>query len=178
MISNTAIERRTLSEVLNCIEISKLAYRAAERSYVTFITNSRTVDITYHAETSTYNHFQEAINIIWLTKMVAEKSGPSFASILTIVSIVIYTGGLVRIELKFNEQKEKIHELENVVESMKTSNNDVARGKLTVSQLSEKQNKPSTTEDNFSLSRWKLRIVFESTPSNKRRNVPSGNKGN
>ncbi|KAK2561556.1 Peroxidasin-like protein [Acropora cervicornis] len=60
--------------------------------------------------------------------MVAEKSGPSFASILTIVSIVIYTGGLVRIEVKFNNQKEKIHELESVVESMKTSNNDVARG--------------------------------------------------
>ncbi|XP_015757184.1 PREDICTED: peroxidasin homolog [Acropora digitifera] len=59
--------------------------------------------------------------------MVAEKSGPSFASILTIVSIVIYTCGLVRIELKFNKQKEKIHELESVVESMKTSNNDVAR---------------------------------------------------
>ena len=46
--------------------------------------------------------------------MVAEKSGPSFASILTIVSIVIHTGGLVRIEVKFNEQKEKIHELESV----------------------------------------------------------------
>ncbi|XP_044170222.1 uncharacterized protein LOC122954272 [Acropora millepora] len=59
--------------------------------------------------------------------MVAEKSGPSFASILTIVSIVIYTGGLVRIKVKFNKQKEKIHELESVVESMKTSNNDVAR---------------------------------------------------
>ncbi|XP_044183737.1 hemicentin-2-like isoform X3 [Acropora millepora] len=59
--------------------------------------------------------------------MVAEKSSPSFASILTIVSIVIYMGGLVRIEVKFNKQKEKIHELESVVESMKTSNNDVAR---------------------------------------------------
>ena len=63
--------------------------------------------------------------------MVAEKSGPSFASILTIVSIVIYTGGLVRIEVKFNKQKEKIHELESVVESIKTSNkNDVAQGEL------------------------------------------------
>ena len=62
--------------------------------------------------------------------MVAEKSGPSFASILTIVSIVIYTGGLVRIEVKFNKQKEKIHELESVVEAIKTSNNDVARGKF------------------------------------------------
>ena len=62
--------------------------------------------------------------------MVAEKSGPSFASILTIVSFVIYTGGLVRIEVKFNKQKEKIHKLESIVKSMKISNNDVARGKL------------------------------------------------
>ncbi|XP_044166821.1 collagen alpha-1(XVII) chain-like [Acropora millepora] len=59
--------------------------------------------------------------------MVAEKSGPSFASILTIVSFVIYTGGLVRIEVKFNKQKEKIHKLESIVKSMKISNNDVAR---------------------------------------------------
>ena len=62
--------------------------------------------------------------------MVAEKSRPSFASILTIVSIVIYTGGFVRIELEFNKQKDKINQLESVVESMKTSNDDIAQGKL------------------------------------------------
>ena len=45
---------------------------------------------------------------------------------------MIYTGGLVRIEVKFDNQKEKIHELESVVESMKTSNNNIARGKLVV----------------------------------------------
>ena len=97
--------------------------------------------------------------------MGAEKSGPSFTSILTIVSIVIYTGGLVRIELKFNKQKEKIHELESVVESMKTSNNDVARGKLVAVVAKTKQ---IISKIICSLSRWKLRIVFESTLSNKR----------
>ena len=106
--------------------------------------------------------FEEATNIIWLPiKMVAEKSGPSFASILTIVSIVIYTGGLVRIEVKFNKQKEKMHELESVVESIKTSNNDVARGKLVAVVAKTKQ---SINKIIDSLSRWKLRIVFESTP--------------
>ncbi|XP_044170355.1 uncharacterized protein LOC122947345 [Acropora millepora] len=59
--------------------------------------------------------------------MVAEKSGPSFASILTIASIVMYTGGFVRIELEFNKQKDKIHQLESAVESMKTSNDDIAQ---------------------------------------------------
>ena len=94
--------------------------------------------------------------------MVAEKSGPSFASILTIVSIVIYTGGLVRIELKFNKQKEKIHQLESVVESMKTSNtNDVAQGKLVAVIAKTKQ---IINNIIYSLSRWRLRIVFESTP--------------
>ena len=62
--------------------------------------------------------------------MVAEKSGLSFASILTIVSIVVYTGGFVRTELEFNKQKDKINQLESVVESMKTSNDDIAQGKL------------------------------------------------
>ena len=62
--------------------------------------------------------------------MVAEKSGPSFASILTIVSIVMYTGGFVRIELEFNKQKDEINQLESVLESMKTSNDDISQGKL------------------------------------------------
>ncbi|XP_074627721.1 obscurin-like isoform X2 [Acropora palmata] len=53
--------------------------------------------------------------------MVAEKSGPSFASILTILSIVMYTGGFLRLELEFNKQKDKINQLESVVESIKTS---------------------------------------------------------
>ena len=61
--------------------------------------------------------------------MVAEKSGPSFPSILTIVSIVVYTGGFLRIELEFNKQNDKINQLESVVESMKTSTDDIAQGK-------------------------------------------------
>ena len=63
--------------------------------------------------------------------MVAQESGPSFASILTILSIVVYTCGFLRIEVEFNKQKDKINELEKVVESMKTSNSDnIAHGKL------------------------------------------------
>ncbi|XP_067017628.1 uncharacterized protein [Acropora muricata] len=56
--------------------------------------------------------------------MVAEKSGPSFASILTILSIVMYTGGFLRMEVEFNKQKDKMNQLESVVESMKTSKGD------------------------------------------------------
>ena len=64
--------------------------------------------------------------------MVAQESGPSFASILTILSIVMYTCGFVRIEVEFNKQKrDKINELEKVVESMKTwSGDNIAHGKL------------------------------------------------
>ena len=78
---------------------------------------------------------------------------------------MIYTGGLVRIEVKFNKQKEKTHELKSVVESMKTSNSDVARGKLVEVDGKTKQ---AINKIIYSLSRWKLRIAFESTPSNKR----------
>ena len=62
--------------------------------------------------------------------MVAEKSGPSFASILTVVSIVLYTGGFLRIELESNKQKDKINKLESALESMKISSDDIAQGKL------------------------------------------------
>ena len=63
--------------------------------------------------------------------MVAQKSGPSFASILTILSVVVFTGGFLRIEAEFNKQKHKINELEKVVESMKTSSSDnIAHGNL------------------------------------------------
>ena len=63
--------------------------------------------------------------------MVAQGSGPSFASIITILSIVMYTGGFLRIEVEFNKQKDKINELEKVVKSMKTLNSDnIAQGKL------------------------------------------------
>ena len=71
------------------------------------------------------------IKSVQLTKMVVQKSGPSFASILTFLSIVVFTGGFLRIEVEFNKQKDKISELEKVLESMKTSNNDnIAQGKL------------------------------------------------
>ena len=50
--------------------------------------------------------------------MVAQESGPSFASVLAILSIVMYTCGFLRIEVEFNKQKDKINELEKVVESM------------------------------------------------------------
>ena len=63
--------------------------------------------------------------------MVAQESGPSFASILTILSIVVYTGGFLQIEVEFNKQKDKINELEKNVESIKTSNSDnIAQGKF------------------------------------------------
>ena len=63
--------------------------------------------------------------------MVSQKSRPSFASILTILSIVVYTCGFLRIEVEFNKQKDKISALEKVMESMKTSSSDnIAHGKL------------------------------------------------
>ena len=43
----------------------------------------------------------------------------------------MYTGGFLRLELEFNKQKDKINQLESVVESMKTSKgDDIAEGKL------------------------------------------------
>ena len=63
--------------------------------------------------------------------VAAQENGPSFASILSILSIVVYTSGFLRIEVEFNKQKDKINEREKVLESMKTSNSDnIAQSKL------------------------------------------------
>ena len=98
------------------------------------ITHFYGVGITYHPEKSKQSLLEKVIEyaIRRRTEMVAQKSGPaSFASILTILSIVMYTGGFLRIEVEFNKQKDKINQLESVVEAMKTSKgNDIAHCKL------------------------------------------------
>ena len=42
-----------------------------------------------------------------------KQSLPSFASILSVLSIVFYCAGFVRVELELNEQKKRINALEN-----------------------------------------------------------------
>ena len=46
--------------------------------------------------------------------MVTQKqSFPSFASVLSLFSIVFYCAGFLRVELELNEQKKRINALEN-----------------------------------------------------------------
>ena len=42
-----------------------------------------------------------------------KQSLPSFASILSVLSIVFYCAGFLRVELELNEQKKRISALEN-----------------------------------------------------------------
>ena len=42
-----------------------------------------------------------------------KQSLPSFTSILSVLSIVFYCAGLLRVELELNEQKKRINALEN-----------------------------------------------------------------
>ena len=46
--------------------------------------------------------------------MTTQKNLPSFASIISILSIVLYCGGFLRIELELNDQKRRINALESV----------------------------------------------------------------
>ena len=43
---------------------------------------------------------------------------PSFTSILSVLSIVFYCAGFLRVELELNEQKKRINDLENKRENM------------------------------------------------------------
>jgi len=55
---------------------------------------------------------------------VQKKSMPSFASIVSVFSIVCYCAGFLRVELELYEQKKRINALESVAEA-KSSLNDV-----------------------------------------------------
>jgi len=56
--------------------------------------------------------------------MAVEKQRmPSFASIISVLSIVFYCAGFLRVELELNEQKKRINALESVAEA-KTPSND------------------------------------------------------
>ncbi|XP_074627699.1 hemicentin-1-like isoform X2 [Acropora palmata] len=115
------------------------------------ITHYYGVGITYHPEKSKQSRLEKVIEyaIRRRTEMVAEKSGPSFASILTILSIVMYTGGFLRLELEFNKQKDKINQLESVVESMKTSKvNTILRNRRSDYSTNKTENK-HTPDDRF-----------------------------
>jgi len=55
---------------------------------------------------------------------VQKKSMPSFASIVSVFSIVFYCAGFLRVELELYEQKKRINAVESVAE-VKSSLNDV-----------------------------------------------------
>ena len=48
---------------------------------------------------------------------VQKQSMPSFASIISILSIVFYCAGFLRVELELNEQKKRLNTLESVAEA-------------------------------------------------------------
>ena len=55
---------------------------------------------------------------------VQKQTLPSFSSVISVLSIVFYCVGFIRVELEMNEQKNRINALENVAEA-KPKSNDV-----------------------------------------------------
>ena len=54
--------------------------------------------------------------------MTAQKhSSPSFASIISVLSIVLYCAGFLRVELELKDQKKRINALENVADTKASS---------------------------------------------------------
>lgn len=54
-------------------------------------------------------------SLLLLAEMVTQKQSlnPSFASVLSLLCIVFYCAGFLRVELELNEQKKRINALEN-----------------------------------------------------------------
>ena len=53
---------------------------------------------------------------------VQKQSMPSFASIISVLSILFYCAGFLRVELELHEQKKRINALESVAEAKSPSN--------------------------------------------------------
>ena len=54
--------------------------------------------------------------------IIQKQSMPSFASIISVLSIVFYCAGFLRVELELHEQKKRINALESVAETKSPSN--------------------------------------------------------
>ena len=48
---------------------------------------------------------------------VQKQSFPSFASIISVLSIVLYCVGFIRVELELNQHKKRLNDLESVAET-------------------------------------------------------------
>ena len=53
---------------------------------------------------------------------VQKQSMPSFASFISVLSIVFYCAGFLRVELELHEQKKRINALESVAKAKSPSN--------------------------------------------------------
>ena len=53
-----------------------------------------------------------------------KQSMPSFASIISVLSIAFYCAGFLRVELELHEQKKRIYALENPSEAKSPSNDE------------------------------------------------------
>lgn len=65
-------------------------------------------------------------------EMTAQKQSlPSFPSIISVLSIVLYCAGFIRVELELNQQKERITNLENVPDAEQSSHQPGKRSLVT-----------------------------------------------
>ena len=74
---------------------------------------------------------------------VQKQTLPSFSSIISVLSIVFYCVGFIRVELEMNEQKNRINALENVAEANQKSNDAETKiknapGKLVLTKVRAK----------------------------------------
>ena len=60
-----------------------------------------------------------------------KKSLPSFATFISVLSIVLYCAGFLRVELELNEHKERLNALENAVAENKPPRNEPEKVKTT-----------------------------------------------
>ena len=63
--------------------------------------------------------------------MTEKQGSPSFASVISILPMVLYYAGFLRLELELNEHKERLNALENAVAENKPPTSEPKHAKTT-----------------------------------------------
>ena len=61
---------------------------------------------------------------------VRKQNFPSFASIISVISIILFCLGFLRVEVELNDQKKRLNALENVADTKASSSQDFSLGKI------------------------------------------------
>ena len=113
-----------------------MEFKQQKSWHITAYSRDLVISVSSNKLKQNYRSFKTRTDMVAVQKQTL----PSFSSIISVLSIVFYCVGFIRVELEMNEQKSRINALENVAEAkLKSNDADMkiknAPGKLVLIKL-------------------------------------------